>query len=144
MCMFKGYQAHRWARYGLMLRFRVGKHIQCPGITNTCTYPFTYPCAGQIHVQHWFTWELLVPYLLRILEFSFVGSVTTPGLGLHEGIIWLWFITFLVDGNTTRNPIWQYIWILWVGIVGGISQDNSWRYTWQNVWQDLDLHTKGW
>ena len=36
-----------------MNRFRVGKHIQYPGITNTCTYPFRDPCAGQIPVQHW-------------------------------------------------------------------------------------------
>ena len=51
--MFEGYQAHRWGRYGLMSWFRVGKHIQCSGITNTSTYPFTDPCAGQIPVQHW-------------------------------------------------------------------------------------------
>ena len=36
-----------------MNHFRVGKHVQCSGITNTCTYPFTDPCVGQISVQHW-------------------------------------------------------------------------------------------
>ena len=59
-----------------MNRFRVGKLIQCPGITNTCKYPFTDPCVGHIPVRHWFEQRtfyigsLRVKFIVAPIEFG--------------------------------------------------------------------------
>lgn len=56
-------------------------------------------------------------WLLKILQFSLVESVTSPALCLHEGKFELQAITFLVDENFTWNPTRQ-VGIMFARIIG--------------------------
>jgi len=59
------------------------------------------------NVLGYFYTKAIRPWLLRILEFSFVESGRAPTLGLHEGRFGPQPIKFVVHENFAWNPTTQ-------------------------------------